>query len=230
VNEIGWMKRSMVMVVVGTLVLARDAVADGARVEQLVAQATTAAHAGQCSVVRALAPHIREQDAARYQSFAAEPSVAGCLPAESTPIRLTAGTERDRFLVGGGVGVGTALVGDVWLGWMILPDLGISLSGMWSGESIVSEGSETFRLLAVGARYWFAGRVFVDARVGAMHGESFTSDAGHRSNNKLGGYGGLGVELISDLHGALELRVGLASSGSSGASGGLFGGLAVSFY
>jgi len=213
------------VVVAETLLLARRAAADGARVDQLVAQATTAAHAGQCSVVRALDPRIRELDAARYQSFAAEPSVAGCLPADSTPIRLTAGTERDRFLVGGGGGIGSSTVGDVWLGWMILPDLGVSASAMW-GSALTEDSSASFRLLAVGARYWFAGRVFVEGRVGVMHGSDNTEQA--TTSNKLGGYGGLGVELISDVHGALELRAGLASNG--GSSGALFGGLAVSFY
>jgi hypothetical protein len=142
---------------------------------------------------------------------------------------------RDRFLVGVGVDLGTAVLANAWLGWMIAPDLGVFASAT-GGETI---DAPSLRFLAIGARYWLSPRWFTEARLGRI--SVAQDDCGLISGPcKLAGVGfsgGLGVELFHSPHASLALHVGFVAGPHDAllepvlwGGGGVYAGLAVHYF
>lgn len=135
----------------------------------------------------------------------------------------------DGMMLGGAIALGLQSSVDVRIGWMVNPRVAVFGTGLWAG-SITNDS--TRRLVGVGARLWISDRAFLEGRFGQGLVRDDTMPANvpmeMRTETKgVGGFAGLGVEIVRWKHFGLELHTEATLFAGEGA---VTGGLGLTFY
>jgi hypothetical protein len=147
-------------------------------------------------------------------------------PATESP---SVASVHDGMMLGGAIGLGLQSHVDFRVGWMVSPRVAVFATGLWTG-SVTDDSSR--RLLGVGARVWLSDRAFLEGRLGQGLVRADTVPANVPMSTPmeakgLGGFAGLGVEVLRSKHFGLELH---AEGTLFIGEGSLTGGLGITFY